>query len=123
MDIVKDKFLIIQLIKFRCDPYLYADRNDIHPFNNSWPFGVMEYKDFLIGFLFPSCGISTPATNPARLNLFSKESFSAPETLNNFPFELTAIISDICVVVNGSFDSLKAINIMKLFDICAPCIK
>jgi hypothetical protein len=50
--------------------YLYASRNDSRPFNNLIPFGVMEYRLFLIGFIFPLfAGISILSTYPARFSL------------------------------------------------------
>ena len=60
--------------------------NDIHPFSNLLPLGVIEYRLFLIGLIFPFfAGISILSTYPARLSLCSKESFNGADTLYIFP--------------------------------------
>ena len=76
--------------------YVNVERKANHPFNSFIPFGVIEYRVILMGFLSVlSFGISIPLIYPAFRNLFFNESLSAPETLNNLPLELIAIFSDI----------------------------
>ena len=62
MECGKLEFIIYNSF-YEDNSYLYASRNDIHPFNNFIPFGVMEYRLFLIGFNFPFfVGMSILAT-------------------------------------------------------------
>jgi len=51
---------------FSISNHVYADRNDIQPFNKSLPFGVIEYRLFLIGFIVPFfAGMSILSTYPS----------------------------------------------------------
>ena len=93
---------------------LKASKKEIQPFNNFLPFGVMEY---MLLFL-----ISLLSTYPSLLNLYSRESFKVPETLNILPSVFLAINSEICVELRRSPFSSKAMRIIKLFESCAPSI-